>query len=380
MSQYHENYGVRRFPTIPARHITATAWRRVVVGVAVTTFLALSVGPAVATALPHSRTNLRVAGTTRASATAITTTNPICPPAGCPQPDPSNATIYYGATPALGETKPVLLFVHGLGGVAEDWWTGGNDMYSMAYKAGYRTAFVSLAPGGARGPAQDSYTQGITLSQQIMTITQYFNVPYVDIVAHSKGGIDTQAAIAFDMSRSAPLVRYVTTLSSPHHGTKLADIVCALPPGTTQQFGIVQTPGLCGTPDVNQGVNQGGLTTTSMEAFRQAVDPILATVPVTFFVASGTDWQDTPSLQLPGKVLAAAEPNSSNDGFVSVSSSCLLPGAHYLFAKSVDHGGIRVGHNSFPFIALVEQGVALVNRNNAASAGSPGPAQCVLRP
>jgi len=375
VSQYHENYGARRFPTTPDRHSTATAWRRVVVGVAMTTFLALSVGPAVATALPHPHTNLGVAGTTRASATVITTTNPICPPAGCPQQDPSNATIYYGATPALGETKPVLLFVHGLGGVAEDWWTGGNDMYTMAYNAGYRTAFVSLAPGGARNPAQDSYTQGITLSQQIMTITQHLNVPYVDIVAHSKGGIDTQAAIAFDMSRSAPLVRYVTTLSSPHHGTQLANIICALPPSLTQKFGIPQTPGLCG-----DAAKRGGLTTTSMQAFRQAVDPILATVPVTFFVASGTDWQDTPSLQLPGKVLAAAEPNNSNDGFVSVSSSCLLPGAYYLFAKSVDHFGMRVGHNSFPFIALVEQGVALVNRNNAAPVGSPGPAQCVLRP
>ena len=74
----------------------------------------------------------------------------ICPPPpyGCPQQDPQWPTVYYGATPAQpdgGTSKPVLLFVHGAGGEAPDWWSA-NNMYSDAWSAGYRTAFVELTP------------------------------------------------------------------------------------------------------------------------------------------------------------------------------------------------------------------------------------------
>ena len=60
--------------------------------------------------------------------------------------------IYYGATPpGGGENKPVLVFVQGLHGQASTRWTNGNDMYSDAYNAGYRTAFVDLIDAGGTG-------------------------------------------------------------------------------------------------------------------------------------------------------------------------------------------------------------------------------------
>src|SRR5262249_51386424 len=59
--------------------------------------------------------------------------------------DGTPGTIYYGATPPGGGlNKPVLVFVQGLHGQANMWWTNGNDMYSDAYYGGYRTAFVDL--------------------------------------------------------------------------------------------------------------------------------------------------------------------------------------------------------------------------------------------
>lgn len=72
-----------------------------------------------------------------------------------PQPDPPwIRSIYYGAVPPQNPDGPVLVFVHGYRGTADDWWTATpldelNDMYIMAYQAGYRTAFVSL--GGPDG-------------------------------------------------------------------------------------------------------------------------------------------------------------------------------------------------------------------------------------
>ena len=71
-----------------------------------------------------------------------------------PQPLPRTGdcildNIFYGTVPPGGADAPVLVFVHGLSGLAQDWWTdqtyvGVNQMYAKAYNAGYRTAFVNL--------------------------------------------------------------------------------------------------------------------------------------------------------------------------------------------------------------------------------------------
>ena len=64
-----------------------------------------------------------------------------------PAPDPSGPpNIFYGAIPPDPPYPPkstVLVFLHGLHGRAADWWTN-NDVYSMAYQAGYRTAYISI--------------------------------------------------------------------------------------------------------------------------------------------------------------------------------------------------------------------------------------------
>jgi hypothetical protein len=108
--------------------------------------------------------------------------------------------IYIGAFPPGSENKPVLVFVPGKGQRAESWWrdtvlSGHNDMYEYAYNYGYRTAFVNLwdANGGWWGGSM--WQNGEMLSSQINTIRNWFGVPGVNIVAHSKGGVDTQAAL-----------------------------------------------------------------------------------------------------------------------------------------------------------------------------------------
>ena len=131
-----------------------------------------------------------------------------------PDPQPLPATgncyrdnIFYGAVPAGGQNAPVIVFVHGYSGLAIDWWLRvppifDNDMYVSAYNAGYRTAFVNLNvdPAAAncavvRTPAKSTIYDGFVLGQQLQAITQYYGVEKVDIVAHSKGGIDSQSAV-----------------------------------------------------------------------------------------------------------------------------------------------------------------------------------------
>ncbi len=110
--------------------------------------------------------------------------------------------IYYGEEPSGGNNNPVLVFVHGAGGLAEDWWKetehyGVNDMYVTAFDAGYRTAFVDLNDNGTRWPIETIWVNGRTLARQITAIADHYGVETVDVVSHSKGGVDTQTAIVY---------------------------------------------------------------------------------------------------------------------------------------------------------------------------------------
>jgi len=147
--------------------------------------------------------------------------------AGPPAPTRAGMTLaagdwYVGATPPNADpAKPVLVFVHGKGGSASVWWDstvyhGTNDMYAYAYNNGYRTAFVSLHPEGTM------WANGQLLSSLLSSITAYFGVDRVTIVAHSKGGVDANAASAH--YGAASRISQVITLGTPHRGTPIADL------------------------------------------------------------------------------------------------------------------------------------------------------------
>src|SRR5688572_17957502 len=137
--------------------------------------------------------------------------------------------VYYGAVPPGGESAPVLIFVPGLGGVASDWWgptfvveEGDNDMYRLAYRAGYRTAFVTLTERGEEG--NDKWENGKRLSRQITAVADFYGIDWVTLVGHSKGGIDSHAAIigrAGEFAGVAQRVRNLITLSTPHLGSEM---------------------------------------------------------------------------------------------------------------------------------------------------------------
>jgi len=273
-----------------------------------------------------------------------------------PDPQPLDPTgiawldnIYYGAVPPGAEEGPVLVFVHGMGGSAEDWWTltphdGVNDMYVTAYQAGYRTAFVTLDfpfdPPEEGEPPHSIRTNGEILARQLPVIADYYGVDQVDIIAHSKGGIDSQVAIVYE--GCAPLVRRVFTLAAPHQGSELADLVHAPP-----VKGLAEVLGLA-----NEATES--LQTANMQDFRATTDPEVEKQSVRYYTAAGTDTGPVGSLSwFTGLYLSTFGPN---DGLVRVASTELAR-ADTLFVQPYSHFNIHMGHMSFPWIEAELRGL-----------------------
>ena len=126
---------------------------------------------------------------------------------------------YTGAVPQGSSTKPVILFVQGLHSNYTTW-TGTDSYYEAAYNAGYRTAFVQLKDSDGGGG--NMHTNGKVLADVIRKVAAHYNVPKINIVAHSKGGIDTQTALVYYGASS--YVNVVHQLSTPNKGSELADM------------------------------------------------------------------------------------------------------------------------------------------------------------
>ena len=268
------------------------------------------------------------------------------PPTGVPWLD----QIYYGEEPTESDDKPVLVFVHGAGGLAEDWWKetehyGVNDMYATAFNVGYRTAFVDLNENGTRWPIETMWVNGRTLARQIKAIADYYGVETVDVVSHSKGGVDAQTAIVY--FGAASFVRNVFTLSSPHWGTPIADLAFKTRLGgwLADVIGML-TPGTF------------TMTTAYMRFYRAVTDRRTVDDNVNYYWAAGTDWgPKRTALRLSGRWLDRKF--GPNDGVIPVERA-ELPGdnSFQLFVGNFNHDNIRMGGNSFEYIDAVIQSQA----------------------
>lgn len=71
------------------------------------------------------------------------------------------------------------------------------------------------------------------LTERIRQIVSQTGCEKVNIIAHSKGGLDSRYAIAF--CGAAPYVASLTTINTPHRGCKFADYLLEKIPAQTQQ-------------------------------------------------------------------------------------------------------------------------------------------------
>jgi triacylglycerol esterase/lipase EstA (alpha/beta hydrolase family) len=279
--------------------------------------------------------------------------------------------IYIGAVPPGAANKPVLVFVAGKSGKAQDWWentnfSGHNDMYEYAYNYGYRTAFVNL--WDANGPywGGTMWENGQMLAGQIETIANYFGVSTVNIVAHSKGGVDTQAAIVY--YGASPRVQKVITLDTPHWGTQTANLAYS---GPLWWVGVV----------IGDLTNASAVMTTGyMSYFRSLTDGRPENNNTRYYTTAGTDW-GSGALWWSGLFLSAWD---SNDGLVTVTNAHLgrWYGTH-VRTSAVNHDNVRKGSQSMALIDTYlstnwrngmapEQIVAPGKPEPTAVAGAPG--------
>ncbi|KUP05761.1 hypothetical protein Q75_11285 [Bacillus coahuilensis p1.1.43] len=230
---------------------------------------------------------------------------------------------YVGTTPnVVAEEKYPILFVHGLNSSSRTWWDG-NNMYNTATNNGYETAFIDLFP------TKNMWDNGQLLAGKIQDMYRTFGEKIV-VVAHSKGGIDTQSALVH--YGASPYVERVITLSTPHYGSQLADLAYSNWAGWL--VGI-----LGGKNDATYSLQTG-----YMNYFRSQTDqhPNVNKVPIYTF--GGTSWGSFGgSLYWGGLYLRNY---GANDGAVTVNSS-RLPYATELKVSAWDHSSIKEGSSTF---------------------------------
>ncbi|HHT7228497.1 TPA: esterase/lipase family protein [Bacillus cereus] len=245
-----------------------------------------------------------------------------------------------GATPPNVElAKPPIVFVQGRSRHAKDWWDkteyhGMNDMYELAYNAGYRTVFVNLYDSAGKKTASP-YDNGKLLAQMLKEIYQHYGQK-INIVSHSKGGVDAQAALIHYDAHS--YVNKVVMLGTPNYGSYLADMAYSW-----YASWITDLVG-------EQDDGSFSLQTGAMEKFRKETDYLPNAMKNEYYTTTGTSWgPGGTALWIAGFALSA---HGDNDGLVNVSSTYLPYGKH-LFTIHADHDGIRKGSVSFPLMEPV---------------------------
>lgn len=229
---------------------------------------------------------------------------------------------------------PPIVFVQGRNSAASSWtgetiYYGLNDVEKVARDAGYQTIFVELYDSDGTG-SRSQWDNGRLLSTLLREISAHFGQK-VNIIAHSKGGIDAQTAlIHYD---AFPYAGRVLTLSAPHHGSHLADL--------SYSWYAAWLADLLGQNDDGTF----SLQTGEMTNFRTITDTHKNADKNTYYTVAGASHGPLfSSLSLGGAYLSSY---GENDGLVNVWSSVLPYGKHLFTDETLDHDSIRIGTRFF---------------------------------
>ncbi|WP_409251702.1 esterase/lipase family protein [Bacillus sp. SCS-153A] len=227
---------------------------------------------------------------------------------------------YAGDTPGYVDgTKPVLVFVHGINSSSKTWWEN-NNMYQTAFNNGYETAFIDVHPD------RDMWENGAVLNNRIRDIYNYFGQKKLVIIAHSKGGIDAQNALV--QYGAYPYVSNLITLSTPHHGSQLADLAYSSWAGWLA--------GILGSKnDATYSLQTG-----YMKNYRSQVDSHINRSKNPVYTLAGTSWGSFGSSLYWGGLYLRAY--GSNDGAVTVANS-RLPYGKEVRVDKWNHTTVREG-------------------------------------
>ncbi|HSO36810.1 MAG TPA: alpha/beta fold hydrolase [Labilithrix sp.] len=148
------------------------------------------------------------------------------PPGGEPVPTPGTTPAPAPEPAKLGAPYPIVL-MHGMSGfgqlelgpigityfdgVVEDLTKRGESVY------------VTIVP-----PYDTSEARALALSKQIDDILKKTGKAKVNLVGHSQGGMDARVITSPQGLGYGDRVASVTTVATPHHGSKVADVVLGL--------------------------------------------------------------------------------------------------------------------------------------------------------
>lgn len=127
------------------------------------------------------------------------------------------------------EAARPALFVHGKGGSSNgggyDYWDKYDGQYYFNFRghfnwAGYLTAITENRLGAEASIADNAKI----LKTIVAELKTRYGVKRINIVAHSKGGLDSRGYISNSALNTKDDVEVLLTLASPHHGSYLADI------------------------------------------------------------------------------------------------------------------------------------------------------------
>jgi pimeloyl-ACP methyl ester carboxylesterase len=218
-----------------------------------------------------------------------------------------------------------IFFVHGIN-TSSDTWIQENDMLQIMRGAGYQSVFIDLHPD------EDMKRNGEILAEKLREMHEYFNEKIV-VVSHSKGGIDTQSALIH--YGASDYVKRVITLSTPHHGSELADLAFSKWAGWLTDALKSKTQAVF------------SLQTGYMKGFRAETDGDDLAEKIPFFTLGGTGWGGAHSELFWGGLYLSRFGQS--DGAVLVKSS-RLPYAREVAIEDWNHTTIKKGSEVFPYL------------------------------
>lgn len=120
----------------------------------------------------------------------------------------------------LAPGKGAFILAHGFGGTADDWDVGIQPAIEAEGHAVLRTSVPATGSVATRAAA---------LAPQVDAFLADTTATQVHIIAHSMGGLDARYLIS-TLGYGAK-VASLTTISTPHHGTPLADVALGLQEG-----------------------------------------------------------------------------------------------------------------------------------------------------
>ncbi len=121
---------------------------------------------------------------------------------------------------SFGVKYPILL-VHGMGFRDNEWIGYWGRIPKKLEEVGCKVYF------GLQDSNADIETNGKHLAQRIEQIIQETGTEKVNIIAHSKGGLDSRYAIS--TLEAGEKVASLTTIGTPHHGSRTVDLLMRFP-------------------------------------------------------------------------------------------------------------------------------------------------------